>query len=188
MKKLFAVLLAFVMLLTFAACSEDAPQKENTESEQTPNSAEPTGTTYDTGCFNVFVPDGWYAIPSTDVFAEDSNTLNPKQLQICKGGSSDFDIFTKPFIRIDYYDPTTEMVPPDKEWYDEAEDIDPVTIGTRTWTGFEAVSMDYPFTCLYVEEDGHKYQVTIYTEQDDGSISMTDADVQAIIASIAPSK
>lgn len=186
MKKLLVLLLVFAMLLSLVACGEEnkSEKKESDQASTESQPTEPKGTTYDTGEFQVFIPDGWYAIPCTDVWAEEADVLDPTALHICKGGDNDFDIFTKPYIRIDHYDENTMMGKPDKEWYDDGVDLEPFTTGEHTWTGFSATTLGYPIVVLWAQEGGDEYQIAIYTDQEDGKISIDDADVQEILASI----
>ena len=47
--------------------------------------------------------------------------------------------------------------------------------------------MDYPVAVLWAEDGDDQFQVIIMLEMDDGKISVDDADVKAILASIKPS-
>ena len=77
------------------------------------------------------------------------------------------------------------MGKPDKEWYDDGVDLEPFTTGSYEWTGFSATTLGIPIIVLWTEDGVHQYQITVYTDQDEGKISITDADVQAILESIA---
>ena len=176
MKKVLILLLVFAMVFTFTACGKDEHEE--------PKNAEPKSTTYDTGEFTVSIPDGWYAIPCSDFWSEEEGAIDATALNICKGGSDDWDILTKPYIRIDYYDAETTMQKPDKEWYENGVDLEPFTTGKHTWEAFSATTMDCPIVILWAEEGADRYQIAIYVDQPDGKISIDDADVQAILASI----
>lgn len=70
----------------------------------------------------------------------------------------------------------------------EAVDLEPVTIGDYTWNGFTGKSIGTPIAVLWTGEEGEdQIQLTICLKNGD-KISLEDADVQAIIASITPSK
>ena len=61
-----------------------------------------------------------------------------------------------------------------------------MTIGDRTWNGFTGSSLDVPMAVLWTEGAEHSYQLNIVLESSEGSITLDDADFQAIVASIAP--
>ena len=80
------------------------------------------------------------------------------------------------------------MMEPMKELYEDAADLEPVTIGDYTWNGFTGTSLDTPIAVLWTGEQGSgQILVTLCLENGD-KISLEDADVQAIIASIQISK
>lgn len=149
--------------------------------------AEVTGETFDAGKVSALVPSGWKAFPQHDVFSDDPNTMLPDVINIIKGGTSDSDMFTKPYIRFDFGGEDKELYFTDKDFYDDVVDIEPITTGEHTWTGFSCTSLGYKMTILFCEEGNIQYQATVYTEQSGGKISLEDADVQAILASVAPS-
>ena len=187
MKKLFALLLVLAMLLCLVACGDESESlpKDGTSGSEENNDPVVSAETYDTGSFSVLVPAGWKAIPVTDIWAEEEGVLDPTALNICKGGETDWDLFSKPYVRIDYYGEDTTMGKPDKEWYDDGVDLEPFTTGSYEWTGFSATTLGIPIIVLWTEDGVHQYQITVYTDQDEGKISITDADVQAILESIA---
>ena len=114
--------------------------------------------------------------------------MDPDILNVSKGGQSDYDLFTKPYVRINYYGPSVLMMEPDSSWYDAVVDVDPFTTGEHTWYGFSCESMGTPLTILWCEEGDIQYQATLSLGSDGDTISHTDADVQAILASVQPSE
>jgi len=127
MKRWTALCITFVMLATMlAGCGEAAP--ENTEqqsgaTEQTSQSTLPmdtvpdvSGEIYSTGEFQALVPDGWAAFPIKDAFSEE-NAPDTSCFNIIKGGTSDLDLFSKPYVRLDYYGPDTFMMKPGSEYF-----------------------------------------------------------------------
>jgi len=78
--------------------------------------------------------------------------LDATAISICKDGESDLDLFYKPYVRFDYYDPYTEMMKPSSEWYENVEDIEPFTTGTHTWSGFKAEDDYGKMAVLWAEE------------------------------------
>lgn len=196
MKKIIAMLLALSMMTAFTACGGDKDKEPAGDQSSTAekadagtDSGEISGETFDAGNVNVMVPGGWKAFPVSDVFSEEENATDPNAIQIAKGAESEWDLFSKPYLDIDFYDAETSgLITPDKEWYDNAVDISPVTTGDLTWEGFTAVSFEVPMTIIWTtDSEGNQYQVTVWTEMSDGTISLDDADVQAILASLKPS-
>lgn len=194
MKKFLAILLVLTMALCLFACggkdteTPDNNDKENVGGEENNDggNAEVKGETYSTGNFSALVPEGWKAFPVSDIWSDDADAKDPDALQIVKGGETDWDLFTKPYIKFDYYGPSESLMTPSSEWYDNATDLEPITAGKYTWNGFSATSMDVPMIILWAEDGDYQYQATIWTDQGDGTISVTDADVLAILASVAP--
>jgi len=199
MKKILILVLAMLMVVSlFAGCGDkkvDEPAKTDDTAADAPaddaaDAPAVTGEVYDAGNVSAIVPEGWKAFPVMDVFAEEEDATDPDGIQIGKGAETEWDLFSQPYVLINYYGPDTTMMAPDKEWYDEAEDIAPFTAGGYTWEGFTAKSFDLPIAMVWTDAgDGNEYQVSIWLQLEEGgdSISVTDADVQAIIASVQPS-
>ena len=182
MKKLIALLLALTMVLCLAACGGE----KGGSAGKTPDQI--TGETYDAGNVSALVPDGWKAFPVTDMWSDDPNATDPDQLNIVKDGKTEFDMLSKPYIQIVHYEPGSMMVP-SKTYYDSAADVEPITTGNLTWEGFSAVGMlDSSFIIMWTTNaDGHQFQINIYDKTSEGTITLNDADVQAILASITNS-
>ncbi|MBR6825748.1 MAG: hypothetical protein IKM59_04290 [Oscillospiraceae bacterium] len=190
MKKLFALLLVLVMMLTLVACGGDKePTNDNDNKETTAakdDNKEITGETFNAGNFSALVPEGWMEVVVKDMWADDPNAVDPDKLQIIKDGTSEFDILTKAYVQIDYYGPETDMMAPSSEWYEGAADLEPVVAGGYTWKGFSAVSGGNPMTVLYTgEAGGPQFQATLWSNGS-STISATDADVLAILESVKP--
>ena len=177
MKKLIALLMALVLCLSLTACGGDAADNSGASSGQ----QEIKGETYDAGNVSALVPDGWKAFPVSDLFDEYDGDNDPTALQVCKGGETEWDVFTKPYIQVNYY-PDTELSIY-KDLYDDVVDLDPIELGGRTWNGFTCSSLDYPIAIFWTE-GSEQIQVTVNLGTTDGTINVDDADVQAIIASI----
>ena len=190
MKKLIALLLALSMALCFVACddkednkNEDGKTNEGSAKDNTP--AEIKGETADAGNFTVLVPEGWKSFTVIDMWSDDGAN-DPDQLNVVKGGETDFDLLTKPYIQIVHYGPETEMMVPSKDFYDSAADVEPITTGSMRWEGFSALGMlESSMIILWTgEAEGHQYQVTVFDKTDAGEIKLTDADLQAILGSL----
>ena len=203
MKKILCILLSLLLVLSIAACGgttsgggdddDDSPKTskpdktENTDKpEGTGEGGEVTGEYYDTGNFKAIVPAGWKAFPQHDVFSDDPNEMNPNRLTICKGGNDDWDLFTKPNVQISYGGASTTLWATDESWYEDVEALEPYVSGNHTWTGFKGTSLGYKYIFLYEDTGKIQYQISIMYETDAGSISLDDADVKAILASIEP--
>lgn len=196
MKKILALLLAAAMCAAMlTGCGGDDKSKENgkpdsgeTGTSTTTNPAKPEvpGEMYDTGEFRALVPDGWAAFPITDVFSDD-NAADTSCFNIIKDGTSDLDLFSKPYVRFDYYGPDTQMMKPSSEWYENVEEVAPMQLGSHSWSGFTGEDGYGKMAVLWAEEGDIQYQATIWLEVEDKKITLDDKDVQAILASVEPS-
>lgn len=152
------------------------------------------GEMYDAGEVSALVPEGWLGCGVEDTLTAVPEGEDPVMLtdriKIIKGGEDPSDIFTKPSVDIDYFGPDTEMLNLDswKDMYDDVSDIEPFTAGNYTWTGFTGSALDEPLAILWAEDGDDQYQVVIWLEKEGTSISIDDADVRAILASVKPSK
>ena len=204
MKKLLALLLAFSMIaVMFAGCEDgDKPEDTTAKPDSTQSNSSQTDTTaatdpvvhnpdvagevYDTGEFMALVPEGWAAFPITDVFSDDS-AADTSCFNIIKDGTSDLDLFSKPYVRLDYYGPDTMMMKPSSEYYENVQDVAPVQLGDHLWSGFIGEDGYGKSAVLWLEEGNIQYQAIIWLEVEGKTISLDDPDVQAILASVAPS-
>ena len=195
MKKTLTLLLVLCLLAAvFAGCGKEEPSLQETlqqtnENEQSPAAVPETpetesggGELYDAGNVTVLVPAGWKAFPETDVFAEEEGTMNPDVLNVSKGAETDMDLFTKPYVRINYFGPSVQMGKPDASWYEDVKDVAPFTAGEHQWYGFTCDSLGSDLAILWCQ-----YQASIFLGTGSEAISHEDADVQAILASVAPS-
>ena len=184
MKKIIALLLALLLVASLTACG--GKTEAGTAGSDGSADAAPQGETMSTENFRVLVPDGWKGFEVSDFTSDEEGAMDPNSLQICKDGETELDIFTKPYVQIFHYGPEDTMYTPDSSWYDDVEDLEPMTIGDRTWNGFTGSSLDVPMAVLWTEGAEHSYQLNIVLESSEGSITLDDADFQAIVASIAP--
>ena len=179
MRRILAITLCVLMVFSLVACQkEDKPKKSKKDTIQ--------GEYYDAGNVKAFVPEGWKAFPVTDAF--DVDKTNPDAMLICKGGETDLDIFTKPYLRIDFYGEGTQMMGGLEEFYDETQPMEPLTLGAHLWQGFTTTDYGGVMAILWSDEDPLQFQVSIQLELEDGQkISLQDKDVQKILESIAAS-
>lgn len=128
-QKCFLLILALAMLLALTACG-GTPE----------DPSEVKGETFDAGNISALAPKGWKAFPVSDLFDEYEGDNNPNSMQICKDADDEWDLLSKPYIMITYYDPETSFLSA-KDWYDDAEDIESFTLGNYTWEGYTCTSL-----------------------------------------------
>lgn len=203
MKKVLALLLAAAMCAAaLTGCGGgDKPTetekpgsgKPDTTSTAKPDTSKPEvkapevpGEVYSTGEFQALVPEGWTAFPITDVFSDD-DAADTSCFNIIKGGTSDLDLFSKPYVRLDYYGPDTQMMKPSSEYYENVEEVAPLQLGAHSWSGFIGEDGYGKSAILWVEEGNIQYQAIIWLEIENEKITIEDEDVQAILASVTPS-
>ena len=142
------------------------------------------GEMYDAGSISALVPEGCMAFPTSDLFDEYEGDNDPTSFSIYKGAESEWDSFVKPGVQISYYAPDAGFMSA-KDWYDDVQDIEAFDLGNFSWTGYTGSSLEVPVTVLEGTSDAGTVQLIIMTEMDDGKIALEDADVQAIIKSVA---
>lgn len=185
MKRIIAFLLVFA--LCFSGCGSDEPSAEPEQSKpESPSSAEIEGEFFSAENVKAVVPEGWMAFTIADVFSDVEGAKDPDVIQICKGAESDFDLFTNPYVQINYYGPDVEFFAPGKDWYTDTEDIKPFKAGNHEWEGFTGYSDEYLFAILWCIEGDIEYQATMWLNGENISINYNDEDVLAILASVAP--
>ena len=167
MKKVLALLLVLGMVLGMCACGGGGGGKTK----------EIKGETFDTGEFSVLVPEGWLKYDVT--FQGD---LKTDQLQLYKGAKSEEDFFTTPYISIKYFDEKMPTLEDMVKYYDESEMLDDVTIGDVTWEAASATFVDKQI--ILKSESPAEFAVYIAVDVNGNTISLDDADVQAIIKSL----
>ena len=196
MKRILAILLALCALLSLAACGGNTASGGGTAASgssaapaQSSAPAKPedvTGETYETGSFQALVPTGWKAFGVPDIWADEDDVMDPDALRIIKGGESDMDVFSRPYIQLNFYGPDTTLWNPDMSFYDDGEELEPITVGGLTWVGFKAKSLGSTIVMLWTEDEEIQYQASIFYEATNGSISLEDVDVLAILGSVQP--
>ena len=200
-KKITVLVLIGVMAFSFAACrdSNDGYKKSSSTANEG-DSSKISGETYDTGKFKVFIPDGWMALKMNDTSGEtdeDGNyPVDKFSVGIIKGGSSEWDAFSKPTIYIWVQD-DNEMASYAEsvvKWYNESKKIDVAvegkeTVAYETKMSYGSSEDDevYIYNQVFIQLDNdHIAQVSVPADMGDdiGGVSVTDADVKAIIESV----
>ncbi len=190
MKKFLILLLAFVLCFTGCGGADEPVNSGSEEISENPGSeAVPdiAGEIFNAGNVCALVPEGWMGFPVADVFAEEADAKDPDVIQICKDAASDWDIFTNPYVQINYYGPEIEFFAPGTDWYTDVEEIKPFKAGSHEWEGFTGYSDEYVFAMLWCIEGDIEYQATMWLNGESLSINYNDEDVLAILASVAPS-
>ncbi len=139
-----------------------------------------SGSTYETDVFSVLVPDGWTALPVKDMWNE--GAMDQKKVNLVKGGTSDDDLWSKNSIKIEVADNASYSVYTDAfSSYEEVE----LKLGDYTYTG-PAGEYSGGWECAMLSAvNGEGYVAgSVFYKVNDEVISLSDADVQAILASI----
>lgn len=180
-KRLFCLL--FTLVLVFGMCS-CGNKKDGSSGDATKSG----GETFDGGNISILVPDGWMAFHGTDVFKDYDEGYNPNVINIGKGVEKELDLFSKPYIQIEFYPSDKTMSKPYKELYTDVKDLDPITYGKYTFNAFTAKSSDIPIAQLWTEGDQDQLMLSIWTENGGEKISLDDDDVKSILSSIEVAK
>lgn len=134
---------------------------------------------FDGGYFRIVVPDGWMAF-----FGIDSECrTTQKKVHIFKEAKLETDIFTHAGITICFFG-KQDIYVSTRFFYDNVEDLEPFSLGAYTWHGYTCTSFGYPYTILEAKQDGCVFQTMILRKNGEYEISLADADVQAILASL----
>lgn len=148
---------------------------------------------YETGQFRVSVPEKWKVLPIEDPFAE-GRPIKSDCLFLRKGGKSDWHVSEKPYIRIDYFGPGSQMEKPlpDEAVERNVQQLQPFVLGELLWSGYTAESYHGRacigrFVILWAENGDHKFCVCIWLESGGEKVALEDPDVQMILAGLAPS-
>lgn len=140
------------------------------------------GEWFDNGIFRVQVPSGWKLFHGTD----SDGKRTQKKVHICKAGNHETDIFTHICITICFFGRQDYYLSP-KFFYDDVTDLEAFALGAHIWNGYTCTSLGYPYTMLNAQCDGCIFQVMLLMRNGEYEISLNDADVQMLIASIASS-
>jgi len=142
-----------------------------------------SGEVYTSEVMSVLVPKGWKAFPglvagTIDEFRED-------QVAIHKGAKQAIDQLDTPGIVINYFPQAKYARTPGKTWYDNVSDIAPFTMGNYEWEGFTGSISNRKCAIFWTTNADELFQVVAWLEYDGKKISLDDADVKALIASIS---
>ena len=181
------------------AATDTVSEEKTTVSKQTETTTSNTDPSenaelYDVGEFTVELPSGWKAFPQTDVFGEaDENgnyPIDPSTIYISKEAEDEWDLFSKPYVLIKYYDENAQVLD-SKDWYSEVEDLEAEIQGVKASPAFEGTStlledQIWKYQILQGSLDGGQYVITITKMQNNKGTGLTysDKDVSSILESI----
>jgi len=135
----------------------------------------------------VQIPEGWEVSPFYHMGTED---VDLKTVAVHKGTALEFQVMLCPTLQIQYYPESKHYVAQSKSNYQQAEDIEPLTLGKNTWNGFSCMTSKYggeyniPLYWFMTDMDGNKFAIAYWPELGEEKTSLNDADVKAIISSI----
>jgi len=161
--------------------SSDENDDEN-DSDSDGESGEIKGETYANEVFNVFVPEGWLLIPFSL-----NGEPNPHTLGIYKGAVNEYSMVNCPGLEISYPAISRELFrPTSKSRYDNVVDLPPLVFENRVWEAFTGEYLNTPVAILLDDGDeGFLVAVWFTSAFGEETISLDDADVLAIIASLS---
>lgn len=173
-KTLLMLVLAVAMVFSLAACGGGGGGNDEVK-----------GETFDVGNFTVLVPEGWEAVPVDDVWNDDPAVTNPDNVNIYKVTGDTLDQWNDPAVNVVTGSVGSNSLEGMKNFYDDVKDLDEQKIGNLTWNGFTGSSMGYNLAMLWAEDGDNYFQVTIWMNMSNGELKVEDADVQAILGSVA---
>ncbi|MBO4835005.1 MAG: hypothetical protein J5483_02740 [Lachnospiraceae bacterium] len=195
MKKRVAILLGLICAMVIGLCACGGNGGGNS------GSGGGKSTSVDVGEFTVKAPSSWFVYEQTDMFGEkDAEGNYPKRtdaIGFIVGGKEALDAFSKPTVYVYYYDNVSaaDEAETSKAWsFGEVTDKDPVTIDGKECIMFEEKQESlldetkfYIYQYVFVPAtESSCFQVTIPVDMaGEGGITVDDADVQAVIASLA---
>ena len=115
---------------------------------------------------------------------EKANTKDTDKLKFNKFAQTEDDQYVTPGMEIRYHGANSTFFRPDKDRFDNPEVLAPMKIGGRTWEGIAGLSSGNKQALIWAEDGDDEFLIAILLEYGGKKISLQDADVQAIIASI----
>ena len=200
-KRVVLAMMFVVLAFSVSACGEKKDKEEvktdvvesvedieEAKPEIEPEAAVPfepvAGEMIDAGNIRAICPEGWFNYPVVDYFSEDS-ALDPDKLTFLRG--TDDSLTNLPHIAIGFYGADNELMPYEdqKAHYETAVDIAPFMIGEDVWEGIRYNLGDDVTEALISKVGVGAFAVLVRLEGAGEVISLTDADVQTILSSIA---
>ena len=143
------------------------------------------GETLADGNISALVPEGWMGMYGPDVFHDYEEGYDPNVIQLVKDAKSEMDYFSNNYVQIAYYEDGTYILGGADG---NTTDIEPFTAGGREWVGYIYEGSGFKTANLVAEDGDAQFSAVILLEKDNKQISLEDADVQAILASVQVNK
>lgn len=160
-KTITVVLLVLFMALSVIGCSSD---KSNV---------------FDNGILSVTVPKGWMVYESKN----SNNEVVKTNLSVVKTTDRS-KIMDSPMVTISYAGSDKKLYPVTKNFYNDTKDLAPWEIGGKKFEGFKGTSFGAEMIYYFAVDGDKEYQVVIWPNMKNGTISLQDADVKAIVESL----
>lgn len=177
-KRILAIFMTTIMCFSLAACGGSGAGGTGGSAQSV------KGETFDGGKIEVFVPEGWKAYNGPDIFGDYEEGFNPYVVNVGKGIESDAELFSKPMANINLSEEDNYLIEPDKEMYDDAQDVEDIKTTNYTWKCFTATSLGYPIAVLFTETDGRQILINLTLENGDGKVNLDDPDFLALLDGI----
>ena len=202
-KTIMATILAAMLtgVLALTACGGNGNADASGDTSETEIIQEEAAQTsvglLDVGDFTIDVSDGWMNIGMSDLFGETDESgnypLRTDAVGLVKGGTSEFDAFSKPTVYIYLEDGDISELTPEWEMiaYDDYEEFD------CTINGVECLAFNAKQSSLSDEESYYEYQIVYIPSGekyfqaiipvnmiDFEGVTVNDADVNAMLASL----
>ena len=179
MKSINVVLMSLMFIGLVAGCGGASGSGSS--------SSKISGETYSTDAMSVLVPTGWKAFP----FYKNGNVddVNPNEIGIHKGAKEAYDMSHTPGMTL-YFRPNQSTTSFGKTYYEDVADMEPFTTGDLRWEGFTGkMQIGYgdkrsAVAAIWTSVGNDMFQAFIWLEMDDSKITLNDADVKTILASI----
>ena len=134
---------------------------------------------YDNGVISVTVPKGWMVYESKN----SNNEVVKTNLSVVKTTDKS-KIMDSPMVTISYAGADKTLYPVTKDFYEDTEDLAVWEIGGKKFEGFKGTSFGAEMLYYFAVDGDKEYQVVIWPNMKNGTISLQDADVKAIVESL----
>lgn len=187
MKKIKAVIISAVLvlaMLTLTACGGSG----SSASASSAAKKEVTGKTIKIKMATVLVPDGWMAITPSGGSDKTDDFTETQAINIYKGAKDATD-FRHCLVQVQCVNTKTSYDSfKSGAGLDDAKDLGELKAGAYTFKTFSGKSGSYEYTCGLAESGNNTISFMALTKLDSETLDVNDAEVLAILASIAPSK
>ena len=139
------------------------------------------GELIDVGNIKAVCPKGWTNSPVRDMWSSDENAVDKNALYFIKGAADQWDVFSHPSIRIDYYG-EDNVITDTRETFTDVSDVT-LNINGVEWVGFTGKSGEYLNGVLSIKDSG-AICVSLCLETSTEKIAIEDEDIKTILGSI----